>query len=122
MMARQSHTPLTALGTKTDAYSANAADLTMTAADTVNNEQVTLTGNELVIAHNTDGVNPYTVTVSSVVDDMGRDGDISAYSLAAGEYGVFGPLGIEGWRQSDGKLYFEGSNAAIKFGVIKLVR
>lgn len=120
-MARQSHTPLTALGTKTDDYSAGAADLTMTAADIVNYEEVTLTGNELVIAHNTDA-GAQTVTISSVVDDMGRTGDISTYSLAADDYAVFGPFGTEGWRQSDGKLYFQASAVTVKLGVVKLVR
>lgn len=120
-MARQIHTPLTALGTKTNVYMANAADLTMTAADVSEKEQVTLTGNELVIAHNT-GASAYTITVTSVVDKMGRTGDISTYSLGAGEYAVFGPFGTEGWRQTNGRLYFEASNAAVRFGVIKLVR
>lgn len=117
-MARQSHTAKTALGTKTSAYSANAADLAMTAADAANYEEVAFTGKELVIAHNTDGANPYTVTIESVADELGRTGDITAYSLAAGEYGVFGPFGRDGWRQTTGKLYFRGSNAAIKFAVI----
>lgn len=120
-MARQSHTPLTALGTKTDAYSANAADLTMTAADVANKEQVTLTGNELVIAYNANA-GAQTVTISSVVDDMGRTGDVTTYSIGAGEYAVFGPFGTEGWRQSDGKLYFEATHADVKLGVVKLVR
>lgn len=120
-MARQSHTPLTALGTKTDAYSANAADLTMTAADTVNKEMVALTGNELVVAHNT-GAAEHTVTVTSVVDEMGRTGNVAAYAVGAGEYAVFGPFGTEGWRQSDGKLYFEANHAEVLFGVVKLVR
>lgn len=120
-MARQSHTPLTALGTKTDDYTAGAADVTMTAADVANKEAVAITGNELVIAHNS-GASPYTVTISSVVDDLGRTGDISAYSLAADDYAVFGPFGLEGWRQSDTKLYFEANNVAVKFGVVKLVR
>lgn len=120
-MARQSHIPLTALGTKTDDYSAGAADLTMTAADTVNKEEVALTGNELVVAHNTNA-GAQTVTVSSVVDDMGRTGDITTYSLAADDYAVFGPFGLQGWRQSDGSLYFEASHADVKLGVVKLVR
>lgn len=120
-MARQSHTPLTALGTKTDAYSAGAADVTMTAADTSNKEEVALTGNELVIAHNT-GVGAQTVTVSSVVDSMGRTGDISTYSLAADDYAIFGPFGTEGWRQAGAKLYFEADSSDVKLGVVKLVR
>jgi len=120
-MARQSHTPLMALGTKTNAYTANAADLTMTAADATNKEQVALTGNELIIAHNT-GASARTITVTSVVDEMGRTGDVSAYSLGAGEYAVFGPFGTEGWRQTNSKLYFEANHAEVKFGVVKLVR
>lgn len=118
-MARQSHTPLTALGTKTSAYSAGAADLTMTAADATNKEQVAITGQELVIAHNT-GASAYTVTISSVADDQGRTGDVATYSLAAGDYAIFGPFGLEGWKQTDGKLYFEASNASVKFGVVRL--
>lgn len=119
-MARQSHTPLTVLGTKTSAYTANGADLTMTAADASNKEQVTITGKELVIAHNT-GASAYTVTISSVADAAaGRTGDVSAYSLAAGEYAVFGPFDLDGWEQSDGKLYFEASNASVKFGVVRI--
>jgi hypothetical protein len=118
-MARQSHTALTALGTKTDQYTANAADLAMTAADTENDEEVTFTGAEIIIAHNTGG-EAHTITISSVVDNLGRDGDISAYSLGAGEYAVFGPFGTEGWLQSTGKLHFEANHAEIKFGVVKL--
>jgi hypothetical protein len=120
-VARQSHTPLTALGTKTDAYSAGVADLTMTTADTVNKEDVVLTGNELIVAHNTNA-GAQTVTVSSVVDEMGRTGDITTYSLAADDYAIFGPFGTEGWRQTGGKLHFEASHADVKLGVVKLVR
>lgn len=117
-MARQTHTALAALGTKKNAYTANAADLTMTAAIVADKEQVTLTGRELLIIHNT-GAGAHTVTVSSVVDDLGRTGDIAAYSVGAGEYAVIGPLGLEGWEQSDGKLYFEADHAEIKFGVVR---
>lgn len=118
-MARQVHTPLTALGTKTDAYAAGAADLTMTAADVAESEEATHTGDIIVIAHNT-GASPYTVTVSSVVDRLGRTGDITTYSLAADDYAVFGPFNTEGWLQADGNLYFEATNAEVKFGVVKL--
>lgn len=118
-MARQVHTPLTALGTKMNAYSAGAADLTMTAADAVNYEEVAFTGTEIVIAHNT-GASPYVVTISSVADAQGRTGDIDSYSLAADDYAVFGPLKLEGWLQVGGLLYFEADNAAVKFGVVKL--
>jgi len=116
-MARQSHTALTALGTKTNVYTAGAAVLTMTAADVTNFEQVTHAGKVVVIAHNT-GASAYTVTVESVVDALGRTGDITTYSMAAGAYAAFGPFDLEGWKQTDGKLYFKASNVAVKFGVI----
>jgi len=119
-MARQSHTAKTVLGQKASSYTANAADLTFTAADAANFEQTAFTGKELIIAYNSDPANPYTVTIESVADaSLGRTGDITTYSLAAGEYGVFGPFTLDGWRQSDGYLYFKASNAAIKFCVIR---
>ena len=118
-MARQSHTALSALGTKSNAYAAGAADLTMTAADASNFEEVSHEGRVLVIAHNTGG-SAYTVTVESVADDQGRTGDIATYSLAADDYAVFGPFDLEGWRQTGGELYFKASNAAVKLGVVAL--
>jgi len=121
-MARQSHTALTALGTKGSSYTANAADLTMTAADASNKEEVAFTGSEVVVAHNTD-VSAHTVTISSIADDdHGRTGDITSYSLGAGEYAVFGPFDLDGWRQSGGLLHFEADDATVKFGVVKLTR
>lgn len=117
-MARTSLTPLTALGAY-GTYSANAADVTMTAADVANKNQATMSAKLLLIAHNTGG-SAYTVTVDSVADPYGREGDITTYSVGAGEYAVFGPFEPAGWRQSDGKLYFEASNAAVKFGLVRL--
>lgn len=120
-MTRQTHTPMTPLGGKASLYTANAADLTLTAASVAGFEQTAFTGQELVIAHNSDVTNPYTVTVESIADaDLGRTGDITTYSLAAAEVGVFGPFPSNGWRQADGMLYFKGSNAAILFGVVRI--
>ena len=98
---------------------ADAADLTMAAADTVNQNQFTCQGNDLVIAHNTGG-SAYTVTVTSADDPYGRSGDVDAYSVGAGEYAIFGPFKSPGWQQSDGKVYLEASNAAVYFGVVTL--
>ena len=118
-MARQAHTPLSAIGPLTDDYVADAANLTMTAADTSNNEAVVLTGSELVFAHNT-GTSARTVTITSIADRRGRTGDIATYASAAGEYHVFGPFDLNGWQQADGKLYFAASHAEVKLGVVKL--
>jgi hypothetical protein len=117
-MARTSLTPLTALGAY-GTYSANAADLTMTAADTSNQNQCAMSAKVLLIAHNT-GASEHTVTVTSVSDPYGRTGHITTYALGAGEYAVFGPFVPSGWVQSDGKLYFEANHAEVKLGVVKL--
>ena len=46
--------------------------------------------------------------------------DVDAYSIAAGEYAVFGPFKRPGWVQADGYVYLQASNAAVKFGVVAL--
>jgi len=117
-MARTSLTKTTALGAY-GTYSANAADLTMAAADVGDKNQFTFAGNDLVVAHNTAGT-AQTVTISSVADPYGRTGDIDTYSIGAGEYAVFGPFEAAGWQQSDGKVYLEADSADVKLGVVKL--
>lgn len=117
-MARTTINAVTALGAY-GTYSANAADFTWTAADVANKNQTVATNNLLLLAYNSGG-SPYTVTVSSVADPFNRSGDIATYSLGAGEYAVFGPFQNVGWKQSDGYLYYEASNAAVRFAVIAL--
>jgi hypothetical protein len=114
-MPRVVHTPVAAPGTQ----NYTGAALTQLAADTVNKEEVVITGKELVLAQNSD-VGAHTVTITSVADNLGRTKDIAAVSLAAGELRIFGPFGLEGWRQSDGFLYFEANHATIKFSVLRL--
>jgi hypothetical protein len=119
-MARTSLTKTTLLGPWPSLQpAANALDVTFTAADVANKNQFSASGDDLILVWNTDGANPYTFTVTSVVDDKNRTGDITTYSLAAGEVGAF-RVRNDGWRQTDGKIYLEGSNAAIKFAVIAL--
>lgn len=103
----------------TGPYGAAGLNLTLAAADTVNKQSCVANGNDLIIAQNT-GVSPYTVTITSSADQYGRTKDIAIESLAASEIHVFGPFSILGWQQTDGSLYFEASNAAVKFSVIKL--
>jgi len=118
-MARQTLSKLT-LGGNFPTISANSADMSMTAADATNKEQILATQKQIVIAHNT-GASTRTVTITSVADSRtNRTGDISAYSLGAGEYAAFGPFEREGWMQSDGYIYLEASHAEVKFGVLTL--
>lgn len=114
--------PRTALTVTTipSPYGGAGVAVTMDAADTSNQNRVPLTGREIIIAQNTGGA-PYTVTVTSVDDRYGRSEDISAESIAAGAIRVYGVgLALEGWQQTDGNLYLQASNAAVKFGVLKL--
>lgn len=120
-MARQTHTKVTALGSYPAlALVAHSVDLPMTAAIVADKEQVVMSGNDLLVAYNSGGA-PYTITITSVAEGRTkRTGDITAYSLGAGEYAVFGPFEKSGWMQTDGKLYFEANNALVKFGVVGL--
>lgn len=119
-MARTTLSKTTALGAYGDYSGADSADLTMTAADTSNQNQFVASGRDLVIAHNTGG-SAYTVTITSKEDPhYGRLGTITTYSIGAGEIAIFGPFKRPGWVQSDGYVYLEASNAAVDFGIAAL--
>jgi hypothetical protein len=78
---------------------ANGADLAEAAGDATNGHYAPIVENKtFVIAHNT-GVGARTVTFTSAPDpDTNRTGDISAYSLGAGEISrPFGPFKRSGW-------------------------
>lgn len=100
---------------------ANAMDLTLVAADVVNKNQAAFNQASmlLLIFQNTHASAAGDVTIESAPDGLNREGDITDYSLAAGEIGFFFAR-RSGWRQEDGNLYFDGSAATILFGVIKL--
>lgn len=98
---------------------ATGADFVFTAADAVNGNSFASTGRELLLVNNS-GASPYTVTVASVADGLKRSGDITAYSVAAGLFSMFGPFSQPGWQQTDGTVHVTASNAAIKFAVVRL--
>lgn len=103
---------------------ANSADLAFAATNGLSgsNGNQTPFGNfneMILIAHNSDGANPYTITITSKADQLNRTGDIGPYTMQANEYAVF-TVKRDGFRQSDGNLYYESNNAAITiaaFGV-----
>lgn len=97
---------------------AGTLTLNETAADVTNKEQFVPSGDDLIIVHNS-GVSAFTVTFTSVADDLKRTGDVSAYSVAAGAIAAF-RFKKPGWMQSDGKVYIEASNAGIKWAVLQL--
>jgi hypothetical protein len=102
-------------------YSNVGKVLTFLAADPANDEQCALTGKELIIAKNVHGTTPFTVTITSSADEKGRTRDIATFNLVAGAIAIFGPFSqLNGWRQADGNLYFEASDASIEFAVVRL--
>jgi hypothetical protein len=73
-------------------------------------------GKTLLLVQNTDS-GAHTVTISSVADAYNREGDITAYSLSAGEIALFGPFKAAGW-SNGGNLDIDASDATVKFAVI----
>jgi len=115
-MPRITHTAQAGTG----AYPTALTALTFTAADTDDFEQTAHTGKELIVVQNSDGAVAYDFTLTSAASAVtGRSGTI-VVELAAGAIHVAGPFGLDGWRQSDGMLYFAGENAAILFAVVRI--
>ena len=102
--------------------SANEADITFTAGST-GTDTIATNGRDIIIAWNTDGANPYTLTIASEIDEANRTGDITTYSLAAGELAAFGVAltNSAGWKNaSTGLITVDVENAAIKWAVLRL--
>lgn len=98
---------------------ANSRDLTFQAGDnSLGNYTSIVEGKTLVVVHNTDS-GAHTVTFTSQPDTYGRSGDISSYSLGAGELGLFGPFKALGWSDA-GNLDIDCSDNTVKFAVITL--
>lgn len=120
-MARTTLTPITPLGPYPSLpVSANALDLTWTAADVSNKNQINFNGPKLILARNSHATTAYTVTLTSKADNRNRTGDVTTYSLEAGDVMAFKIDSAEGWQQSDGYLYLEASNASVLFAIINL--
>lgn len=100
---------------------ANAADIVWTAAgaDFADGAAFDHTGREIILVRN-DNVGAQTLTIDSVADEKGRTGDITTYSVGAGEYAAFGPFPVAGWRQSDGDMNIVASAADVYLAIIRL--
>lgn len=116
-MARTALTPVVAPGTLAAAGLAAA----FTAADVANGNKFASSGNELLIAYNSNASSTaHAVTISSVADPYGRLGDITSESIAAGAYRIYGPFKKNGWVQSDGSINVSADHAEVKFLVVTL--
>jgi len=119
-MARTVITPQSIVGPFA-AVTAGSNDITFAAGDATDGNSLAITGNELLIAFN-DGTAAYTITIDSVDDEKGRQEDITAYSLAVGDYASFG-CGLttsKGWIQAGGVLNIDVSNVGVKLAGLKL--
>lgn len=101
-------------------YGANEADITLTAADTGDGNYTVWAGSKLLIIADNPSGGALTLTVTSVANRYGRSGDITTYSIGAGELAIFGPFEPDGWMQSNGQLYYAGSSADLDIAVIAL--
>ena len=111
VIAKYPATPLTA----------DSADFefTVAGADFADGARFPHTGRELILVIN-GAVGAETVTINSSADPKGRQGPITAYSVGPGEFAVFGPFPVTGWRQADGYLTMVASDADMAFAILRL--
>jgi hypothetical protein len=102
-------------------YPTAGVALTLTAADTTNLNQFSLTRDDILIIQNTDTA-ARTYTITSTPDPQNRTGDLTNVSIAAGAIHVLGPFDLPGWQQSDGNLYLQANSNLVKFGIYTIQR
>jgi len=113
-------TPVTIKG-PFDTIGAGSADFVWTAGST-DGDTIAITGRQVIMCWNTSADTAYTVTIDSVDDEMNRQGDITTYSLAFGDFAVFG-VGLtneQGWKTAAGIIAVDVENAAVKWAVLTL--
>jgi hypothetical protein len=80
-------------------------------------EFVIVEGKNFILALNTD-VAPQTITINSAPDTpFNREGDITAYSIAAGALAIIGLFKKAGWAQTGDKLEIDVSNPLLRLAV-----
>ena len=103
------------------AVGAGAADFTFAAGTITDGDTFVCTGRELLLVNNTDA-GATTITITSVADETNRTEDITAYSLAAGDFAVFG-VGLtnsKGWMSVGRLIRITVSDANLKVAVLRL--
>jgi hypothetical protein len=107
----------TATVTLSDGYAVLPSTLPFMNCDPVSYSSVTLTGREILVFYNSGAANA-TITVTSVVLNH-RSGDLTK-TISPGSYWITQQFPLSGWEQTDGNLYFQADNAAVKVAVIRL--
>lgn len=99
---------------------ADALDVAGTAADAANGNSAAFGNhNRLLVTWVNTGAGARTVTITSAEDIYKRTGDITDFSVGAGEHGAF-LAERNGWLQSDGTLYIDGEHAEVVFRIYGL--
>jgi hypothetical protein len=90
------------------------------ACDVSNKNAVILSGdnNDILVLYNSDA-STHNVTINSISDTAGRKGDITE-TITAGQLKIYGSFKLDGWKQVDGRLYFNADNALVKAQHIQL--
>jgi hypothetical protein len=98
---------------------ANGLDAATFDLDNTNGNVWVGTGRELLVIQNpTAGA--VTVTLTSSADAANRKGDITAYSLGAGEFMTFWYGSLVGWNQGGGQVYLDCSATGLKGLIFKI--
>lgn len=99
---------------------AGSLDIVWSACDATNKEQTTMLSGPFSLRFFNSGATPRTITINSVADPQRRTGDITAYTLEAGEFCEVKFKSTIGWKQADGMLYYEASHAEVKCAAVLL--
>ena len=118
-MPRTALTPQTLKGPYPGTVSANDLDITWAAGDDANENEFTCTGKDLILVRN-DDAGAQTFSLLSVEDKKKRKGDVTNYSVGAGEYAGFWVGSLVGWDQGAGKFHIDVSSNNLMFAILRL--
>lgn len=111
-MARTAMAAQTPKGPYPGTVAANSLDIAWAAADATNFNTTPFVGSRMILSARNSGAGARTITFTSIGDAKGRTGDITAFSIGAGEYVDF-IFEREGWQQADGALYWAAEHAEV---------
>ena len=111
-MARTALASVAPKGPYPGTISANLLDITFTACDASNGNTTPFVGNRMLAVWRNSGAGARTITFTSVADAQGRLGTITAFSIGAGEYGMF-IFERAGWQQTDNAIYTDAEHAEV---------
>lgn len=108
------------LAAPTLTFLAGAADITETAANVADGDEIVLDGTEVLIVHNTHAADAGTITIAAKNDPFGRTGSVNAYSVAAGKISVFNLRDVDLFAQATGEVHINCSAATMKVAALRV--